>query len=175
MYMIELNETFCTDEKSIDNILYVYFSCSSFDLRKTVLAFQLLNIVVGPGPAGRRLEAEKAEEKLKMCQVGPKRPLTGQRNFCPCSLFIYCDVELYTVQLMFNFGQNPRPEMVFPWSITATFEIGYHPSANFAVRRFVRVNYQFCPFALKICLLRIMISGVPKRASHHVFRQHRYA
>jgi len=47
-----------------------------------------------------------------------------------------------------NFGQNPRPEMVFYWSISGNFDIGYDPSANFTIWRFMRIN-SFYPITLK--------------------------
>jgi len=30
--------------------------------------------------------------------------------------------------MLFNFGQNPQPEVVFYWSISGTFVGGYDPS-----------------------------------------------
>ena len=53
--------------------------------------------------------------------------------------------------LLFNFGQYPRLEVVFYWSITGTFVGGYDPSPqNFSVSRFC-VSC-LCPFMLNITL-----------------------
>jgi len=37
---------------------------------------------------------------------------------------------LATTKQLFNFGQNPQPEVVFYWSISGTFVGGYDPSAK---------------------------------------------
>ena len=53
-----------------------------------------------------------------------------------------------TNKQLFNFGENPRPEVVFIGVNYVTFVSGYDPSANLSVWCFVGDDStQFCPYA----------------------------
>ena len=83
---------------------------------------------------------------------GPrKKPLDFGGNSIHVTLGLALGHSLADKTLLFNFGQNPRLEVVFYWSITGTFVRGYDPSPkNFSVSRFCISCLR--PFMLNISL-----------------------
>ena len=77
------------------------------------------------------------------------KPAMGVAPLFYCLHFeFYLPSHSLTNKQLFNFGENPRPELVFIGVNYVTFVSGYDPSANLSVWCFVGDDStQFCPYA----------------------------